>query len=206
MQGGSSRRTVTGWPCIALNSPSKSLRCIGSNLASATRRPASSSARIISRTALMRSPSKNMCSVRQRPIPSAPNIKACAASFGVSALARTFSTEYLRASSMSCPEVAAQIGGLCRYLPQVHLACRTVERNPVALLDFISVYADRTCLVVDLQLACTRYATLAHAARYDRGVEVMPPRAVRMPAASSMPFRSSGEVSMRTRIARWFSL
>ena len=34
--------------------------------------------------------------------------------------------------------------------------------------------------------------------------EVMPPRAVRMPAASSMPFRSSGEVSMRTRIARWF--
>ena len=103
-KGGSSRRTVTGWPCIALNSPSKSLRCIGSNLASATRRPASSSARIISRTALMRSPSKNMCSVRQRPIPSAPNIKACAASFGVSALARTFSTEYLRASSMSCPK------------------------------------------------------------------------------------------------------
>ena len=33
--------------------------------------------------------------------------------------------------------------------------------------------------------------------------EVMPPRAVRIPAASSMPFRSSGEVSMRTRIAFW---
>ena len=54
--------------------------------------------------ALMRSPSKNMCSVRQRPMPSAPNSKACLASFGVSALARTFSTEYFPASSMSLPK------------------------------------------------------------------------------------------------------
>jgi hypothetical protein len=36
----------------------------------------SSSARIISRMATMRSPSKNMCSVRQRPMPSAPNERA----------------------------------------------------------------------------------------------------------------------------------
>ena len=45
-----------------------------------------------------------MCSVRQRPMPSAPNSKACLASFGVSALARTFSTEYFPASSMSLPK------------------------------------------------------------------------------------------------------
>ena len=30
--------------------------------------------------------------------------------------------------------------------------------------------------------------------------EVMPPRAVRMPAAAFMPWMSSGEVSVRTRI------
>jgi hypothetical protein len=44
--------------------------------------PASSSARIISRTATMRSPSKNMCSVRHRPMPSAPKC-APSASRGV---------------------------------------------------------------------------------------------------------------------------
>ena len=44
----------------------------------------------------MRSPSKNMCSVRQRPMPSAPKLRAVFASSGVSALARTF---ILRAAS-----------------------------------------------------------------------------------------------------------
>ena len=39
-----------------------------------------SSARIISRIALIFSPSKNMCSVRQRPIPIAPKLRATAAS------------------------------------------------------------------------------------------------------------------------------
>ena len=44
---------------------------------------------IISRIAPMRSASKNMCSVRDRPIPSAPKLRAARASAGVSALART---------------------------------------------------------------------------------------------------------------------
>ena len=39
--------------------------------------------------ATIRCPSKNMCSVRTRPMPSAPNSLACRASAGVSALART---------------------------------------------------------------------------------------------------------------------
>ena len=38
----------------------------------------------------MRSGSKNICSVRQRPIPSAPKAIACFASAGLSALVRTF--------------------------------------------------------------------------------------------------------------------
>ena len=44
---------------------------------------------IISRTAEIRSGSKNMCSVRHSPIPSAPNSRATFASLGVSAFART---------------------------------------------------------------------------------------------------------------------
>ena len=60
--------------------PRSPTRCIGSSLASARRRPASSRATIISRIAPMRSPSKNMCSVRQRPMPSAPNPRAMRAS------------------------------------------------------------------------------------------------------------------------------
>ncbi len=43
----------------------------------------------ISRTSSSRSSPKNMCSVRQRPIPSAPNERARSASSAASALART---------------------------------------------------------------------------------------------------------------------
>ena len=45
---------------------------------------------IIWRTAEMRAGSKNICSVRHRPMPSAPNLRAVSASSGVSALVRTF--------------------------------------------------------------------------------------------------------------------
>jgi hypothetical protein len=46
-------------------------------------------ARIISRMASMRSPSKNMCSVRVRPMPTAPKATALRVCSGVSALVRT---------------------------------------------------------------------------------------------------------------------
>ena len=57
------------------------------------------SARIISRIASMRSPSKNMCSVRHRPMPSAPNATAFAACSGVSALVRTLMRDACRPTS-----------------------------------------------------------------------------------------------------------
>ena len=115
--GGSSRRIVTGRPLISRNMPSKSPRCIGSSLASALRRPASSSARIISRTALMRSPSKNMCSVRHRPMPVAPKLRATLASSGVSALVRTSSRLYLSASAISLPKSPLSSASLVAILP-----------------------------------------------------------------------------------------
>ena len=79
-----------GNPLMIVKSSTKSARCIGRSFDKAARRPASSSARIISRTEMIRSPSKNMCSVRHRPMPSAPKFLAVFASSGVSALARTF--------------------------------------------------------------------------------------------------------------------
>jgi len=73
MERGSSSRIVTGSPFMMWKSSTKSARCIGRSLARAVRRPAVSSAMIISRTAVIRPASKNMCSVRARPMPSAPN-------------------------------------------------------------------------------------------------------------------------------------
>ena len=82
-------RITTGNPSIASNRPAKSLRCIGSSFCSAFLRVFSSRARIIACMCGMRSSAKNMCSVRHSPMPSAPNSRACFASRGMSALART---------------------------------------------------------------------------------------------------------------------
>jgi len=62
----------------------------------------------------MRPSSKNMCSVRQSPMPSAPNFKATRASLGVSALARTPSLRTASAQPISVansPESAGSIMG-----------------------------------------------------------------------------------------------
>jgi len=109
-KGGSSKRTVTGQPAIALKMPLKSSCWYGRILANALRRPSAFSARIISRIALIFSPSKNMCSVRQRPIPTAPKLRATSASWGVSAFVRTCRRVYLSASvinSAKSPESSA---------------------------------------------------------------------------------------------------
>ena len=64
------------------------------------RRSSSVSAQIISRNAAMRSGSKNMCSVRHRPMPSAPSSRALRASRGVSAFVRTWRRRNLSAHVM----------------------------------------------------------------------------------------------------------
>mmetsp|Transcript_3411 Transcript_3411/g.21298 ORF Transcript_3411/g.21298 Transcript_3411/m.21298 type:complete len:276 (+) Transcript_3411:1451-2278(+) len=93
--GGSSSRIVTGRPSIARKIPSKSLLWYGRRSSSAAFLDLVSTAMIIRLTALMRSAEpKNMCSVRTRPIPSAPFFRAAAASSGVSAFANTFNRLY----------------------------------------------------------------------------------------------------------------
>ena len=54
--------------------------------------------------------------------------------------------------------------------------------------------------VVDLERLAAGDARLAPSARDDRACEVMPPCAVRMPAACIIPWMSSGVVSQRTRM------
>ena len=186
---------------MIVESSTKSARCIGRSLASAARRPFSSSARIISRTATMRSASKNMCSVRQRPMPSAPNSRAVRASSGVSALARTFMRARRVGPAHQRGEIAGQLRLQHRHRALQHLPGGAVDGDDVARLQGHAAGAISVCAcVVDADRAGAGDAGLAHAARHHRRVQVMPPRVVRMPSAACMPWMSSGQVSMRTRI------
>ena len=152
------------------NSSMKSPRCIGSSLASAARRERSSSARIISRTAWMRSSSKNMCSVRQSPMPSAPNLTASRASAGVSALARTPSARTLSAQPISVPNSPDSAGSIIGTRPA---STWPVEPSMVMISPRLSTVlpACMVCArVVDAERAGAGDAGLAHAARHHGGV------------------------------------
>ncbi len=113
-RGGSSSLMVTGSPRIRPRIFLKSLFCIGSNLSIAFCLSCVVSARIISRTIGRRSAALNILSVRQRPIPSAPNFLAMAASLGVSALALTprdrISSAHLRIVLRSGPNSGSTVG------------------------------------------------------------------------------------------------
>jgi hypothetical protein len=99
------------------NSLRKSSRWNGKRRARAVRLPSSPRAMIICRTAPMRSGSKNMCSVRHRPMPSAPYLRAVSASSGVSALARTLSWRASSAHSINVPKSPDTAGSIIATLP-----------------------------------------------------------------------------------------
>ena len=104
---------------MVLKIPSKSRRWNGSSFFSAARRAVSFSARIISRMAAMRFSPKNMCSVRQSPIPSAPNSSAVAASMGVSALVRITSLRVSSAHDISVLNSDVNTGGCLGTSPSI---------------------------------------------------------------------------------------
>ena len=99
--GGSRSRIVVGFPSMTLKISLKSSRWNGSNSMIAFRRSDSFSAKIIFRIIIILLASKNICSVRHNPIPSAPNVIACCASFGLSAFVLTFSVRTLSAHFIS---------------------------------------------------------------------------------------------------------
>ena len=113
-KGGSSNRTVTGRPCIILNISMKSFLWWGRSFCRALDLSSWVLDKIISLTDKILSSSKNMCSVLQRPIPSAPKSLAVWVSKGVSEFVLTFNFLILSAHSISfekSPEISGFIVG-----------------------------------------------------------------------------------------------
>ena len=111
-----------------------------------------------------------MCSVRQRPIPSAPNFRAVSASSGVSALART----PRRRQRIGPFHQGAEIAGH-RRLDHRHGADEDFARGAVQGDDFAGVHrlagaGQRLRAVIDRDAAGAGHARPAHAARHHRGV------------------------------------
>ena len=128
LSGGSRRRIVTARPSIVLMIPKKSFCCKGRILSRFFLRSSVLSEIIIFWKEVSFGSSKNMCSVRQRPIPAAPKRNACGASF-CSAFARTLNpfttfpdgvlrTDFARTSSAQLrnvsrsPETEAGVTGI----------------------------------------------------------------------------------------------
>ena len=147
-----------------------------------------------------RSSPKNMCSVRQRPIPSAPSSRALAASPGVSALARTRSRRTSSAqpvivskSSFSCAGTSGTAPSITSPVPPSIVIWSPSDTTVPSTLNVRASRSICRCSAPATQGFPICRATTA-------ACEVMPPRAVSTPCACSTPWMSSGVVSHRTRI------
>ena len=149
----------------------------------------------------MRSVAKNMCSVRHRPMPSAPSSRALAASSGVSALARTRSLRYLSAHNSKVWKSSLELASVLGMSPsmtspevpsRVMISPRLIFWPSVVVAMPLSV----STLSASQPVIAQTPMPLATTAAWD----VMPPSSVRIPAATRMPWISSGVVSRRTRI------
>ena len=120
---------------------------------------------IIWRTIGSRSSAMNMCSVRQSPMPSAPNSRALAASSGVSALARTRSRRTVSAQPRMVSKFSSDLRGNERNGATDDPAGAPVDRHHVALVDVQPTDCRRA--VLERQLVAARDGRLAHAAGDD---------------------------------------
>ena len=200
-RGGSNKRIVTGKPFIASKIPTKSDFWYGNSLSSDAFLSSTFFARIIFLTFLILLSSKNICSVLVKPIPSAPNDLAFAASFGLSALVRTFS--FLNSSDhcinvSKLPESCGSIFLISPIytlpaVPSIEMISPSLISKPLcALIIFLA------SSTLSSEQPATQHLPipLATTAAWD----VIPPLAVKMPSARTIPSISSGEVSSRTRI------
>ena len=125
----------------------------------------------------------NMCSVRHRPMPSAPNSRAFFASPGVSALARTFKSRSSSAHARICSkssESSASMSGTSPsttlpLLPSMVIVSPALKVLPSTLTSPASRSISIALQPVTAGLPKPRATTAAWL--------VMPPRAVRMPLA-----------------------
>ena len=148
----------------------------------------------------MRSSSKNMCSVRQSPMPSAPKPRAVRASSGVSALARTLSRRTPSAHVMSWAKSPDSSGSIILTAPASTspLPPSMVTTSPALKVRprAVSEPARSSMWISPAPETQGRPMPRATTAAW----LVMPPRQVTTPRAACIPWMSSGEVSSRTRI------
>ena len=200
-RGGSNRRMQTGRPCMMLNNCTKSARCIGNRRDRAAARSCGVPAKIISRITTRRSSSKNMCSVRHKPMPCASNCRAVMASAGVSALARTpmsrtpsaHDRSLRKASSRAAASRTALPASTSPVVPSIVIWSPSTSTRPSATVIFLSFASNRRPDAPTTQGTPKPRAITA-------AWLVMPPRSVSTPAAEFMPRISSGSVSRRHRI------
>ena len=149
-----------------------------------------------------RSCSKNICSVRTRPMPSTPNPFARRTSRGVSAFPRTpivrNSSAQLINFSKSSPKLGSTNSGAphstCPVAPSRVITAPSVSSVPSGSLRVFPFVSIETSSAPTIHGNPRVLATTA-------ACELMPPRSVKMPAELCMPRISSGVVSWRTRIA-----
>ena len=172
--GGSSSRIVTGSPSMA-REDALEVALLHRQRARRARALASSSssARIISRTTGRRSSAMNMCSVRQRPMPSAPNSRAARAR---PPACRRWRARRRRRISSAQPTIGSKSSfDLRRH--QRQRARRRPRRCAPSMRDHVAL-ARTSCSPTATVRASTSMlqrldagdARLAHAARHDRRV------------------------------------
>ena len=193
--GGSSSRTVTGRPFMAVKMPSKSFCCIGRISSRALARSSESSAKIIFRTAGSRSAAMNMCSVRHKPMPSAPNSRALLASSKLSALARTPIVRTSSAQATTRWKSSLMRGGISfRASPKTSPVVPLRVMTSPSLKTWSPMVRVRASMSMTIAVAPATQGLPKPRATTAAWL-VMPPCAVRMPWATSTPWMSSGVVS-----------
>ena len=149
-----------------------------------------------------RSGCMNMCSVRHRPIPSAPSSRALRASSGVSAFAQTSRRRSLSAQERNVASQSGRVVGasISASLPTITLPVlpSIVSQSP----SWNSRSSIRRTLLRRSISSASHPAT--HGLPIPRATtaacEVAPPFAVSTPRDAIMPCTSSGVVSTRTRM------
>ena len=153
-----------------------------------------------------------MCSVRQSPMPSAPNSRAFNESSGRSALARTFIVRTSSAQPSTMPNGPVGSGVTTGTSPtttspvppliEITSPSRTVIATALPALSSSRERTTVNCFFA--RSICSASAPQIAGLPIPRATTAAwltsPPRDVRMPSAAIMPCRSSGDVSGRTRI------
>ena len=155
---------------------------------------------IIARIFGWRSAAMNMCSVRQRPMPWAPNSRALAASSGVSAFARTPSVR----TSSAQPSTVWKWSDTSGSSSGTSSAVTTPAEPSIAIVSPSPSCVSPTLRVFALRSISSAPAPDTHGLPIPRATsaawEALPPSAVRMPCAAWKPATSSASVNGRTRI------